>query len=509
MKKNLYILFILSILSNILSAQNIFQKVTGLGYPGNAQSFCMSADSTIVSTCSGSLIKTDSSGNLIWAKRYLAPGMLKKSKVISLGNGGYVILFDMILDGFGSGDVMVFNTNSEGLIQWIKYFGTDYADVPEDITELANGDFVIAGQANSFSHTDKDMMLMRMNKFGDQYWQRSYGSFLNDDVAHKLIHSAFGGFIISGDLGQMKCILRTDDNGVVKWCLTYGSGSLMDMVENPANGDLITCGYTTENTRSGKNIFVMKTDSAGVVLWSKKIGDDNNEIAYSINCSQDFSLAYIAGKYLVDIASTSDAFVACLGAEEGSIHWAKIYGSQLNDLFYDNLIYNANSLINIGSSECCDTTFQNIYMVKTTLDGISGCNEMELVPLIDSNLIIVPETAVINTDTGEFWVTSTCYPPNTINYQQLTLCTTESVDESSEPNFMIYPNPAHNILNINYSLSDRQMLELYNVTGSIIKCQYASDGSTIKINVENYPRGIYLIRISGTQQIVTQKFILD
>jgi hypothetical protein len=356
--------FLFIIVSNSFS-QNVFQKVTGIGYPGNANSFCVSADSTFVSACSGSLVKMDTNGNVIWAKRNLMPAMYKKSKVISQANGGYMVLYDMIANGYGSSDIMVFNTDSAGLIEWIRYYGTDYTDIPNDIIEMPNGDFLITGLTNSFSHGEKDILLMRINKTGDQFWQRTYGTASDEDGAEKLIKSSFGGFVLAGKITSGICILQTDDDGLIKWCNMYESGTLYDIIENPVNGDLFVCGVIMPNLRGGNNIFVMQSDSSGNVKWAKIIGNNNNEIAYSISSNQDFSQVFIAGEYQADTSSASDAFAACLNAGDGSIIWAKLYSSLQKNVFYDNAVYNFNSLINVGVSDCCDTTYRNIYMVKT------------------------------------------------------------------------------------------------------------------------------------------------
>ncbi|HNW89321.1 MAG TPA: T9SS type A sorting domain-containing protein [Bacteroidales bacterium] len=500
-------LFVL-IATNTFS-QNIFQKVTGIGYPGNAYSFCISSDSSFVTASAGSLVKTDTAGNILWAKKYLAPGMYNKSKVISLSNGGYIMLVSMSSDGFGSGDILFFNMDSEGLIKWIKYFGTAYTDIPEDVVELPNGDFVITGQTNSFGYPDKEVLLMRISKYGDQYWQRSYGTSSDYDIAHKLLYSAFGGFILSGEMSSKKNITRTDDHGTVKWCSSYGWGSLFDLSENPLNGDIYACGVITDDLRGGTNIFVMRADSSGNVIWSKKMGDNNNEIAYSICCDPAFSRLYVAGGCQVDSISAADAFVACLSAADGSIQWAKRYGSQQNDIFYDNAVYNDNSLVNVGNSECCDTAYQNIFMVKTMLDGTSGCNEYDFLPVIDSNLAIIPEEALINTDTGDLWVTSICFPPHLISHQQLTLCSTESIAEVHNSALEIYPNPAANHFNIVYELKGGETIDIFNETGEKVDFIYTSHGQTITVDSDKLPGGIYLLRISDNKTQFIRKFILD
>ncbi|MBP8041937.1 MAG: T9SS type A sorting domain-containing protein [Bacteroidales bacterium] len=505
MKSKLLIVFIFIV--NCLPAQNIFQKVIGLGNPGHALSFCVTND-TLVGTCAGRLFKADSCGNIIWVNKYLPASIYKAGKIFSLSNGGYVMLVEMIANGFGSGDIMVFNMDKDGLIEWIKYFGTDDYDAPSDMVELPDGDIVITGQTRTNLHNGKELLLMRINKYGDQYWQRTYGTSSDADKPQKLLKSFFGGFVIAGEMALMKNILRTDDNGNVKWNFSYGEGTLSDMAENSINGDLFVCGNTVNNLKGESSIFVMRTDSSGNVLWAKIMGNDNSEKAYTLSCNQDFSSIYIAGEYQADTAQKADAFAACLNADDGGLLWAKLYGTSQVDVFYDNLVFKENSLLNIGYSEGFDSVFQNVYLVRTNLNGTSGCMESSLVCSIDSTLNILPDSMFITVDTVDLWVSSVCYPPSLIAPQQLTLCTTESMDETEEFAVRVYPNPAEDYLIIDCHLETGEIIELYNETGQRVPFCFTSNEEYVRIGTADLSPGIYLVKIAGEGRLITQKIII-
>lgn len=505
MKLKLFILFIFIV--NYLPAQNIFQKVIGLGNPGRALSFCVTND-TIVGTCAGRLFKADSCGNIIWVKKYLPSSIYKTGKVFSLSNGGYVMLVEMVANGFGSGDIMVFNMDKDGLIEWIKYFGTDDYESPADMVELPDGDIVIAGQTKTNIHNGKETLLMRINKYGDQFWQRTYGTSSDADKPQKLLKSSFGGFVVAGEMAYMKNILRTDNNGNVKWSYSYGEGALFDMAENPINGDLFVCGSMRSALKGESNAFVMRTDSSGNVLWANMIGNDYREIAYTLNCNQDFSSIYLAGEYQADTALKADAFVAGINAADGGLLWAKLYGSSQVEVFYDNIVFRENSLLNIGYSEGFDTVFQNVYLVKTTLDGSSGCMESGLLPTIDSSLHLLPDTVVLTLDTVEQWVSSVCYPPSLINPQQLTLCSTESMDDKEDVAVHIYPNPAEDYLIIDYDLKKGEVVELFDETGRSVHFCFKSNQENVRIGTADLSPGIYLLKIAGKNRLITQKIII-
>jgi hypothetical protein len=129
--------------------------------------------------------------------------------------------------------------------------------------------------------------------------------------------------------------------------------------------------------------------------------------------------------------------------------------------------------------------------------------------MIDSNLTISAQPTTLIADSGELWVTSTCYPPSLISYQQLTLCTTESIEESADQEFLLYPNPAQDNITVISNFSENEMVELFNELGKKIDCPFITKGKEKTLNTESLTRGVYLIKISDHQQTVTRKFILN
>jgi hypothetical protein len=68
--------------------------------------------------------------------------------------------------------------------------------------------------------------------------------------------------------------------------------------------------------------------------------------------------------------------------------------------------------------------------------------------------------------------------------------------------FKIYPNPAHNILNIETEISESVYIEIYNLSGNKISHQLMT-GANHSINISNFASGIYFIKIGNA----VQKFV--
>ncbi len=86
---------------------------------------------------------------------------------------------------------------------------------------------------------------------------------------------------------------------------------------------------------------------------------------------------------------------------------------------------------------------------------------------------------------------------------------TEISEKNLQPeNISIYPNPADNEINISSERSIQQ-IQIYSLTGKLVTQNYFSFTKDVKINVNGFTPGIYLIRIFQENSVSTQKFIVE
>lgn len=90
-------------------------------------------------------------------------------------------------------------------------------------------------------------------------------------------------------------------------------------------------------------------------------------------------------------------------------------------------------------------------------------------------------------------------------------CNNVSVKENkSEIVTSIYPNPVKDKVNFTiHSKSKQASLQVYDMTGHLIRTIETSTTETVTINLENLVSGIYLIKISTDEQVLTKKIIKE
>jgi len=82
--------------------------------------------------------------------------------------------------------------------------------------------------------------------------------------------------------------------------------------------------------------------------------------------------------------------------------------------------------------------------------------------------------------------------------------------ESSNLQVSIYPNPAKEILNLKYTNNISSRVIIYDVLGKLMyKEQLSFNNNLLKIDISNFEKGIYFIKIQDLNQVHSAKFIKD
>ena len=168
------------------------------------------------------------------------------------------------------------------------------ADYGTSVQQTADGGYIIAGYTESFGSGLKDVYLTRTDSEGDILWTKAYGG-SGDDYGNSVQQTADGGFIIAGYTMSFGAglndvyLIRTDANGDLLWSKTIG-GSDEDYgynVVQTSDGGFIITGETWSFGAGGSDAYLVRTDSSGSVLWTKTFGGSNDDFGNSIQRTAD------------------------------------------------------------------------------------------------------------------------------------------------------------------------------------------------------------------------------
>lgn len=263
------------------------------------------------------MIKTDSLGNFVWSKTFGGTASDRGYSVIQSIDGGYSITGSFgVTQDIGGGNILegsmlcIVKTDSSGNLQWSKTY-TGSASRPGNgfsIIQLADMSYVVTGEQPV--QLASGVYLLKTDADGNRIWSTLESNPSNTfDRGCSVVSSSDDGFVIAGyatsyningisfgNGGSDVYLRKTNSQGQVQWSKAYG-GTVDDrglsLVKTSDGGYLIS-GYTNSFGAGGIDVYLVKTDSAGNLLWTKTFGGTGDDYGCSVFQSSDGGYA-IAG----------------------------------------------------------------------------------------------------------------------------------------------------------------------------------------------------------------------
>lgn len=263
------------------------------------------------------------------------------SVVESQSNDGYVIAGWTYSYGNGNRDVYIVKTDTAGNVQWEKtYGGTDY-DLANSIKRTEDGGYIVIGTTHSFGAGSNDFYLLKLSANGDTLWTRTYGDWPLDR-GRDVEQLTNGGYILVGGSVAPAAtndydyyLIKTDSLGDTLWTKRFG-GTDKDMpydVEVSNDQGYIIAGFTESFGSGSHDAYIVKTDSLGNQEWAKTYGSTSSDNAYSIVPTSDGGYIF-TGRTDSYSAGDFDAYIVKLDSL-GIVEYQKTYGDSLNDAAND------------------------------------------------------------------------------------------------------------------------------------------------------------------------------
>ena len=340
------------------------------------------------------VFKLDSSGGITWGKSYsFSPSFantLWAGSIQQTTDGGYFLSggwYDSsyIDSGCGSisdGGLMVLKLDTIGEVVWQKQPGCrdSYRWGNEDLSvgQTTDGGFIVAGTRTSGA----DAWISKLDGNGGLLWSKSYGlTGLYYPFPRSIQQTSDGGFILRGVADPYyggsydAWVLKLDPSGGVIWQKTFGGTGYEDArsIQQTADGGYILAGTTNSFGAGGYDVWVLKLNTSGGIVWQKAYGGSGNDYVNAIQQTSD-SGYILAGSTTSFGAGASEAWVLKLDSN-GDIVWQKTYGGTGDDIANavqqtaDGGYIFAGSTTSFGASSAGDA-----WVVKLDANGnIAGC----------------------------------------------------------------------------------------------------------------------------------------
>jgi hypothetical protein len=380
-----------------LSAQTRFQKTAGSSSNDRNYHLVAGQDGSLYATgyteavtgnlTDAFLVKYNRFGEVQWAKTYGDTGHETNWDVIVTQNNQIVgVGYSSGLSTYEGG--IITRADTAGNVIWSRGVVSVQGHVNYyRVIETSAGDLLAAGLT---SKNNQDyMVLSKFTNGGTLLWSRMIGTPQADEVMG-LIETSQGHYLLAGltddaggNGGTEFAVVKTDQNGNIIWKKRYG-GSGNDRLNSVVemDGFYYFVGWTSSGPVGGNDVVVMKTDTAGTVVWNWAYGTPQTDRAFNI--IQD---PFQPGKIIVagytdysdSVTNNRNTFLMALDGVSGLQEWVWSYGSTGTDGHWPTGLAALNSnddkgFYVLGSTNTFGPGSYSLYMNKVDENGISGCN---------------------------------------------------------------------------------------------------------------------------------------
>ncbi len=322
------------------------------------------------------IYQIDTAGNFLFAADCFGGSNTEDMHEIIVNEDGSLLLVvetlssnEEITTNHGNYDAWIIKTDSSGNVLWQKCYGGDEADAARAaLRAIENDGFVFAGYAGSSLNGDitnynpgfyADAWFWKMDEDSTILWQSYFGG-TNFEWATSLAVTSDGSYISACSSGSTDedvvdhhgaegisdiWILKLDPAGNLLWSKSVG-GSANDFASGliaTSDGGALISGYSYSadgdaadhhGSITESDMFIIKIDADGNIEWTRSIGGSNSETGSGLLEKEDGYLitgnSFSSDGDITENAGDADLLLVKLDFE-GNLIWQQTYGGSKFD----------------------------------------------------------------------------------------------------------------------------------------------------------------------------------
>lgn len=448
------------------------------------------------------IVKTDAVGTIEWQKLYGGFSNDGALCIIQTTDGGYAVACvsessdGTVTNHIGGYDYWILKLNAAGDLQWQKSLGGSGDDFVRDIKQTPDGGYIVLGYSSSNlpnGHGLKEAYLVKISSTGTIQWWKPYGG-SSDDIGNAVAITPDGGYIITGTTTSSNgnftmnhgmsdiFIIKINSTGTIEWQKTMG-GTNEDFGQSIivlADGSYVlsaasssTDGDITTVNRGSTDLWIVKMDTAGNILWQKSFGGSSSDCYHESKISQTSDSGFIVCGSTISgggdasgnhSSGSYDCWVVKLD-NLGTKQWHRCFGGGAEDDGHDIV-------------ETADKGYMIAGMSRTNISNGSGTPDWTF----NANRSL--DAWLIKLDPDSFLLNS---------------------EETSLGSITAYPNPATDILNV--AISNATPISKIIITDMLGKKVMEQAGNHSNIAVQTLAKGVYSVQVFSEDGVYKSKFI--
>lgn len=257
--------------------------------------------------------------------------------------------------------------------KWHKTIGNSAEQIAQSIIEVSDGNFLVVGHSKT-KHDDSDLFLAKIDVTGRLLWENTI-DFPKYQFGESVVEMDNGDFMITGQTNYNSkgshdlWLLRVDRNGKLIWEHSFGgiSYEIGNCISKTSDGGLIISGSIRSKGFGNDDIWVLKLNRYGHFVWEKTFGGFNSEKGNSVIEAKN-------GDFLITGSTSSLGYgrkdINLLRVSKlGKKVWSKTFGGYLNDEGNEVFETANEEIVIVGSSVSDNYPYPQSVIIKTDKNG--------------------------------------------------------------------------------------------------------------------------------------------
>jgi hypothetical protein len=252
---------------------------------------------------------------------------------------------------------------------WNKTYGGVAAEEGWMVQQTNDGGYVLIGYTVSYSSGSADIWLIKTDAEGNRLWAKTYGG-RGNDLSRAVQQTSDGGYIIGGQTqsfgsgGDDIWVIKTDASGNILWEKTFGGvndDNCFAILQLPSSDYVLTGDWDLGGT---DDLYVMKLDSEGNELWRRVYSGDNLGFGHSLQMTSDGGFILFGG---INLYGDLDMWLIKTDAN-GIMEWEKTFGGRTPETA-TSVIQTMDNGFLLGGWILPSDLNKSIWLIKTDDEG--------------------------------------------------------------------------------------------------------------------------------------------
>ena len=439
----------------------------------------------------------------VFTHTYGEPGEFNSSRaVIETKDSNFAFVGSTAGWGAVNGDMLLVKTDTSGTMLWNRVYGNEATEEGVSLISLNDNGFVLLGITNESPDGDYDLRIIRTNDIGDTIWTRTLGT-SSWDIPEEVIALSDGGFLIAANTYAAPhangtfYLIKLDANGQSVWehQLNRGFSAQVHGVLEMPDGTIMAGGAGTQTGATQNDFLLCKYSALGDTVWTKYYGGAQEEWIADIALSADLRICLAGNKTQVEgntreFLITVDENGAILNTNdfdsERIIEMQSVYYCDFNNSFVFSGDYTSFSLKRASTFRY---TVLLDYLCNLSISDLGSSNATDAISTHNGYMLMTGNYNTIGPGVSSVFVLKShmdCSFQNTID---VGLADLEETGSSR-----VYPNPSQGTFAIELTTAPKS-IQLNDVQGRSISIETVYTNGKLSVHTSAIAPGLYVLSI--------------